>query len=230
MKSLHESLLDDEDDIIDKVNTKPLVEKWCKENNIINYRLQEDENGLFIINVKGSIVFHMYDEEELPPYIQFGRVTGKFSVYESNFTSLRGFPKSVGIIFLVGCDKLKSLEYFPKEVTGKILLSNLNIESLEGLPKKAKDLSIQECHKLQNLKGCPSHIQDAIYIYSCLELKSLQGLPDSTIILGLNNLPNVTSLNGISKRVTKLKINNLGKDFTTEEIKKYCSYKFKGPF
>lgn len=230
MKSLHESLLDDEDDVIDKVNTKPLVEKWCKENNITNYRLQEDENGLFIINVKGSIMFYGYKEEELPSYIQFGRVTGKLSAYKSNFTTLRGFPKSVGIIFLVECNELKSLEYFPKEVTGKIHLSNLNIESLEGLPKKTKDLSIQECHKLQNLKGCPSYIPDAVYIHSCSELKSLQGLPDSTIILGLSNLPNITSLNGISKRVTKLKINNLGKDFTSEEIKKHCLYKFKGPF
>ena len=91
-------------------------------------------------------------------------------------------------------------------------------------------MSIQECHKLQNLKGCPSYIPDAVHIYSCSELKSLQGLPDSTITLGLNNLPNITSLNGISKRVTKLAISSLGKDFTPEEIKKYCSYKFKGPF
>ena len=204
MKSLHESLLDDEDDVIDNVNTKPLVEKWCKENNIANYRLQEDENGLFVINVKGSIMLYGYKEEELPSYIQFGRVTGKFSVYKSNFTTLKGFPKSVGIIFLVECNMLRSLEYFPKEVTGKILLSNLNIESLEGLPKKAKDLSIQECHKLQNLKGCPLTIGGSFNCSDCGGLKSLKGCPMT--IMGsfdCSNCKNLKSLKYGPKEVRR---------------------------
>lgn len=42
MKTLKESLLDDEDEVVDNVSLKPLIEKWLRDNEIRLYKINKD--------------------------------------------------------------------------------------------------------------------------------------------------------------------------------------------
>lgn len=227
-KYIKESLLDDEEDLIDRVNTKFLVEEWLKKYNVKNYRLQERSDGFFEINVKGSVrIWGLM--EDFPEYIKFGRVTGNFSISDSSLTSFEGFPRSVGILKISNCKLPDTLEGISKEITGELQLGTLDIKSLKGLPDKIKKVTIGYCSKLISLEGLPKTIT-SLELYSCFSLISLEGCPSNINDLTINNCPYIISLEGIAKRVNKLELWNLGSEFTADEVKKYCSYKIKRGF
>ena len=157
MKSLYESLLDDEDVLVDKVDVKSLIEEWLKENDIKNYKINKDNT----INVNGSVYLKRYPESELPSYIQFRNIKGSFSIYSNKLNTLKGCPEKVGISFdCAGCDSLQTLEGAPKIVGGHFHCSYCkSLKTLEGAPEKVGGLfECNSCPSLKSLEGAPKEV------------------------------------------------------------------------
>ena len=174
MKSLRESLLDDElvektDNLIrdgilaflvknykgsykisEKPNKDDLYEVSCTNRvNIINENITSLTNGYFIWTiVKGSFICHNCNSlkslEGAPK-----EVGGKFNCSHCNsLTSLEGAPKKVGCDFYCNINiSLKSLEGAPKEISGDFYCnSNKSLKSLEGAPKEVgRDFHCYDC-------------------------------------------------------------------------------------
>jgi hypothetical protein len=92
----------------------PRIEKWLQENDIKNYTINSD----LTIDVNGMVDLGEYKEEQLPEYIQFGKVTKNFYInFCRNLKSLKGCPQEVGGMFTCSdCKSLKSLKGCPQEV------------------------------------------------------------------------------------------------------------------
>ena len=158
------------------IGQKVQIEKWLDEFLIDNYTINPD----LTIDVNDDIELSFYEEVQLPEYIQFGTVTGDFSLTESKVTTLRGCPVKVGGNFeCVNCKNLISLKGAPKEVGGDFECGYCpKLTSLEGAPEKiGKDFDCGYCTELKSLKGIPKIIPANFYCTNCFELKSLRGAP-----------------------------------------------------
>ena len=119
-----------------KEQRREMIERWMKEYSKINYAFKNYTiNDDFTIDVDGSVDLRDKKLKEFPEYIQFGVVTGLFSCYKNQLTSLRGVPKEVRGYFDCSFNKLTSLEGVPKEVGGFDCSFN-KLTSLEGAPEK----------------------------------------------------------------------------------------------
>ena len=160
MKSLRESLLDDEDDVVDKLNTKTLIEYWLEKYNIKNYKINKD-NTIDAIDV----YLRRYPESELPSYIQFRNIVGSFSIYGSKLNTLKGCPKEVGVDFnCCDCKLLQTLKYAPEKVGRGFYCAGCDsLKTLEGAPKEVgRNFNCEFCKNLKSLKG----ITKKVYILS----------------------------------------------------------------
>jgi hypothetical protein len=84
------------------VGKKVLIKDWLEKYNINNYIIDKD----FTITVKGDVNLMNKDIEELPDFINFKTVVGKFDISQNNLSSLRGCPTHVAGSFL--CDGSKN--------------------------------------------------------------------------------------------------------------------------
>jgi hypothetical protein len=85
-----------------------------------------------VYNVKGHVSL-IKRVEKLP--FKFGNVSGTFSCYSNNLTSLKGAPRRVYGDFYCSYNNLTSLEGCPTSVGGDFLCSRNKLTSLEGAPK-----------------------------------------------------------------------------------------------
>lgn len=173
---IKESLLDDEEILMDKIDHKLLIEEWLKKYRIRDYVINDD----YTIDLKGDLNLKNYNEEELPSYIQFNHVKGGVNIMNANLTTLRGLPKTVGdYCYYVHLLKLKSLEYSPTSVGETFYcFANPLITSLEGGPKKVGwGYNCSECRNLKSLEGSPRVIKGSFNCYNCPNLKNLDGCP-----------------------------------------------------
>ena len=133
MKTLKESILNRSSHSGEgfKAQRREMIESWLKEYKIKNYTINDD----FTIDVDGSVDLRDKKLKEFPDYIQFGVVTGLFSCYKNQLTSLRGAPKEVRGYFDCSFNKLTSLEGAPKEVGGFDCSFN-KLTTLRGVPEK----------------------------------------------------------------------------------------------
>ena len=168
MRSLYESLLDDEDDVVDKLDTKALIEHWLKKYNIKNYKINKDNT----IDVRGDVDLSQYPEKEFPKYIQFRNVADRFSVTDSKLNTLKGCPKEVVNFYCYNCNSLISLEGAPEIVEGEFDCSNCNsLTSLKGAPKKVgRGFYCIGCSNLTSLKGAPKEVEWYFYCVCCEKL------------------------------------------------------------
>ena len=177
---LYESLLDDEDELVN--DNTPLIERFLNDNYKIDgtYTIK---NG--VVDVDGSITVRYEAQRRLKHLtngtFKFGLVTKTFSCSEcKSLLSLEGAPEKVnGNFYCSYCPKLTSLEGAPHEV---------------GL-----DFSAMECYNLKTLKGLSKKVNGSVYctynrvleeintdcdivggdfsVKKCKNLKSLKGLP-----------------------------------------------------
>jgi hypothetical protein len=90
--------------------------------------------------------------------VQFGVVTGEFSLYNMNLVSLKGSPRIVGGGFSCVSCNLTSLEGGPIEV-GDFNCGHNQITSLSGAPKKVlKGRFCCYSNKITSLKGAPEYV------------------------------------------------------------------------
>ena len=155
--------IEDSDPVEDMgIGMKPIVEKWLRDNGVINYFLSK--RNLYI-NTYTSVLLEQRELEELPPYIRFNHIMGGFHIRENNLKNLKGCPYSVTGSFIASKNELKNLENGPYKVEGSYGASSNNLESLKGIARKiGKSIYIND-NNLTNLQYIPSHIEEDLYIY-----------------------------------------------------------------
>ena len=96
------------------IGKKSLIEQWLKSVDIENYIINDD----YSIDVEETVLLSYKDIEELPPFIQFGKIKGDFWCNNNGMVSLRGCPYHVEGTF--GCfnNKLTSLKGGPAYTGG----------------------------------------------------------------------------------------------------------------
>jgi hypothetical protein len=89
------------------MNTKQFCKKYLN-----NYTINPDDT----IDVDGRVdLYDILDKMEKLP-VKFEKVSGYFTCYGNNLTTLEGCPNYVGRKYSCGANNLTSLEYCPKYV------------------------------------------------------------------------------------------------------------------
>lgn len=110
--------------------------------------------------------------------IQFDKVGGKFSLYNTDITTLVGSPKEVGKVFTCTGTDINSLEGGPSIVGERFYCDDTRITSLKGAPHTVgKSFSCSGCLALKSLEGAPHTIGEEFSCHMAISLKSLEHLP-----------------------------------------------------
>lgn len=243
MKSLQESLLDDEDVIVGRLNEVVLIKEWLKKYDIRNYKINNDNT----IDVNGDIDLNHYSKPELPSYIQFNIINGIFTINHSKLKTLRGCPQEVTDIFqCMNCTSLKTLEGGPKKVGGEFNCSyctnltslkgapkevgsfyceyNNSLKTLEGGPITASYYHVDRCGKLTSLEGCPKVVKYTFTCIGCTSLTSLEGGPKKVgDYYSCHKCNSLTSVKGLPKTLNRL---TKPEQISKREILDICNIKF----
>ncbi len=116
-------------------------------------------------------------------------IKGAIYLYEcTKLTSLNGFPKVRGLINISYCDSLNSLKGLPKKLDcGLNLYGCVGLESLDGCPEIINDIKMQNYYdgkfdisktNIKTLKGCPKKIYGDFICGDCINLETLDYLPE----------------------------------------------------
>lgn len=203
---LTESLLDDEDELVNDNTT--LIEQFLNDNYIIKgtYTIK---NG--IVDVNGNIRISWDVQNDITSLtddiFEFGTINGDFNINDCiNLKTLKGGPKRVKGDFLCGyCEKLKSFEYAPYEIEGAFVTIDCGVTSLKGLPKRIKYIGLTQCDNLIDLDYIPD--ADEYTLSDCTKLKSLKGLPqDHEYSLDVSGCKKLKTLEGCGKKMGYLSI------------------------
>ena len=135
MKSLQESLLDDEDKLLDDTGTKTLIKKFIKDHYRTTKPVKISKD--FIVDCDGEVFFNDFTDKLTNGLFKWGKVAkGFFCTDCLELTSLEGGPEEVGGNYNVAATCITSLEGAPKKVGGYFDCSYNGIISLEGAPKE----------------------------------------------------------------------------------------------
>ncbi len=123
---------------------------------------------------------------------------------ETKFPDYIQFNYVSGYFMLTG-KKLTTLNGCPREVNSYFdCIGACNLVSLEGSPQKVGgSFYCNNCTMLKTLKGCPKEIGNSFNCSQCSSLTSLEGGPQ--------------------KVDGSYRCDRCGKNFTTKDVKKYCS-------
>jgi hypothetical protein len=104
------------------------------------------------------------------------KVGGDFYCSNNQLTTLEGAPQKVGGYFSCSNNQLKTLEGAPQEVGGEFSCSNNQLTTLEGAPQKVGgDFSCYD-NQLTTLEGAPQKVGGGFYCYNN-QLTTLEGAP-----------------------------------------------------
>ena len=110
------------------------VEDWLRQWHITNYTLknlsgeEKSEQSIWMIDIKDADVNLVgYKNESLPDYIQFNKITGgNFICSYSGLTTMKGFPKEIGMNFDISFSKISSLDEVPPKVNKDFVACGLS--------------------------------------------------------------------------------------------------------
>lgn len=110
------------------------VEDWLHRMGITNYTLmnlskeEKSEQSIWMIDIKDADVNLVgYKNESLPDYIQFNKITGgNFICSYSGLTTMKGFPKEIGMNFDISFSKISSLDEVPPKVNKDFVACGLS--------------------------------------------------------------------------------------------------------
>jgi hypothetical protein len=126
-ESLNEKFEENSDPINDLgIGQKYLIKKWidkincakCRGTGITQYKINDDLS----INVLTSASLPD-NYGDIPKYIKFNKINGRFNIADCCMTTFRGCPKIVNGDFICLRNKIKSLKYLPKIVNGDFEIS-----------------------------------------------------------------------------------------------------------
>jgi len=183
---------------IGKEATRKTIIKWLDDHMIKFYTINEDLS----IDTFESIDLSLYEMDELPEFIQFGKVRGSFSISECNLKRLRGCPKEVTEAFRCGMgNNLNNLEGGPSIVGAAYSCSHNSLTSLKGAPEIIHGVFQCNNNNLTSLEYGPK-IVDMSYICNSNKLTTLLGVPTIlTSLVAFNN--NLTNLKYLPKKISR---------------------------
>ena len=234
MKTLIESLLDNEDDLIFNAD-KVLIDKFLQENYFISgeYVIRNSDTGKYIIDVEGSVFFMNNSLNSLTNDIfEFGEVTRDFycdqrNTYNTKLKTLKGAPKYVdGIFDCSTCLQLVSLEGGPQYCKKFQCLHCRSLANLKGAPKMCNDFCCDDCDNLKTLEGAPKYV-DNFSCRNCNHLKDLKGSPKA--IQGRFDCVccmNLISITGCPKKCETFSCRGSKRKITKEEVRSLCNAKY----
>lgn len=144
--SIKESLLDDTDDFLSKMD-KVVGGAWFEKNAKGNFKIKDKKSSIGC-TIVGDIVFDKYDGEEIP---------------------VQAWKVQKGSVYFTNCPNLKSVRGFfgeyPGTLDGGLFIENCpNLESLDGCPTVVGDFSCINNRKIKSLEGAPKHVFGNCYI------------------------------------------------------------------
>lgn len=150
---LYESLLDDEDDLIE--DETALIEQFLKDNYNIDgsYTIK---NGIVDAPNSAIKLKNLKLKRLTNDLFKFGSVK-EFICSRSAIITLKGAPKTVDYFSCRSCERLKTLEGAPEFIVGYFNCSNCpSLISLKGVPKKlTREFACVDCNSLKNLNYLP---------------------------------------------------------------------------
>ena len=181
MKDLFESILDDEEDILGKVEQNDEVKKeagygWLAAHGLKSRRYvgtEDDPEGQHgLVDDLGEICLTKKDTERsipevIPTVMKCNRLFVKG--YDGKFIPQRIVPSHAQIVMITGCPNLEELPELPKDVNTFSITNCPKLKSLGGCPKNANRLfKVDNCGKEYEWKdihkACPGvKKQNAIY-------------------------------------------------------------------
>lgn len=152
--------------------TRPEIEAWLKEQNILRYTLDEQLR----VNIKGSVNLRDTKMKRFP--VQFGVVEGDFVCAKLKLKSLKGAPREVEKGFDCSHNQLTSLIGGPQKVGDKFMCAYNQLTTLEGGPL---EVGGYYCHQNQliSLKGAP--VSATTFNCDGNQLTSLEGGPKTVL-------------------------------------------------
>ena len=133
---------------------------WLDSYRVTNYSLEPDEKYGFRVCVQGDVYLGDQKLSYLP--VKFGRVSGKFEVYNNCLSSFEFFPDEVGHYLDFSHNAFTSLKSLP-QVLGDINANNNNLSSLEGCPFIIYGSFYCGHNRLRTLKGAPRVTERGFY-------------------------------------------------------------------
>ncbi len=130
------------------MNNIEFIKDFCERYNIRNYTINDDLS----IDVDDDVdldfdPFRDYNKLNYIP-IKFNKVSGYFSCFDNNLTSLKNCPTYVGKNFSCDENNLTSLEHSPEFVGGSFDCYFNPLKSLDGLKVSYKKLYFDNKNKL----------------------------------------------------------------------------------
>ena len=205
---------------------KEEIENWLNQYNIKNYKLIEDQEYGYIVNVNDHV--NLYGNNLISIDVKFNEIKGNFDCSVNLLRSLKGSPKIVNGNFFCYVNELTNLKGGPEKVTGYFDCSENYLKTLEGAPKiiqlsfdcnfnqlktleyfpqVLKSISCS-CNKLTSLKGIPKVINGSFDCSNNL-LETLENCPEiigKTLNFSKNKLT-INSLKNLPKKVGENNIN-----------------------
>ena len=144
--SIKESLLDDTDDFLSKMD-KVVGGAWFEKNAKGNFKIKDKKSSIGC-TIVGDIIFDKFDGEEIP---------------------VQAWKVQKGSVYFTNCPNLKSVRGFfgeyPGTLDGGLFIENCpNLESLDGCPTVVGDFSCINNRKIKSLEGAPKHVFGNCYI------------------------------------------------------------------
>jgi len=156
------------------LNTPADITAWLNLMGIANYTLTPNSQYGFIIDVEGDVFINEKNLEYIP--VKFGSVSGAFSCYDNDLTSLLGCPATVGKFFNCAHNQLTDLAHAPKSVGGDFSCSQNKLVTLKGCPQKIQGDFQSQNNELTSLVGGPEMVEGRFYCRNN-QLKTLKGCP-----------------------------------------------------
>jgi hypothetical protein len=127
---INEKFTQDSDPIEDlEIGIIKSIKKWLITHDIFNFEINKD----LTIDVHSDVDISGKLNGNLPEYINFNYVKGKFKCDYCNMTTLRGCPKEVGWYFSCSDNKLTSLDHMPKKTDNVYCSKNKKLFSVKDV-------------------------------------------------------------------------------------------------
>lgn len=183
------------------INEIELIESWIKDNtNLLknDYEINESDGLNYIDVLSYELRIINYKENTIPSFIQF-RNANLVSIESCNLKNLRGIPTNIQYhLFVVNC---KNLEYLSDNIEKVGLTTKLyhcdKLKTLEGFPKSSLRVLVEYCKDLKSLKGIENSYIEELQLTSLDSLNSLQGCPDTLNKLVFQNIFNIQNCKGL---------------------------------
>ena len=183
---IEESLLDDEDDLLNSIDDSIVdsIKQYLENNYVGSEKCKisgPDKDGKYVVDCESNLIVRNHSISQLTNgMFKFRRVKGKFACDDSIITSLEGAPEIVDYTFSCSyCGSLTSLEGAPEKVGGDFDCSYcFKLKTLKGAPKEVGGyFNCRYCDKLTSLEGAPKEVGGGFVCADCKSLTSLKGAP-----------------------------------------------------